>query len=113
MGDQTEDKLKPRDYSFYRKEMDIDRVFKQLKEVISNLGFEEVCKMFREICYDQIAYWNDRNKGVVYNGEYSSKNIEQATYLQGKISTAVDLYTQVLIHKREFDEDYLRERLGL
>ena len=107
-----ENKLEPRDYNFYRKEMNTDRVFKQLKEVISNLSFEEVCKMFREICYDQIAYYSGENKGIIYKGNYSQRNIEQATYLQRKVSTAIDLYSQVIVCKREFDENYLKDRLG-
>lgn len=103
-----------RDYSFYKPGINMDRVEKVIKEVISMLSFEEVCKMFREICYDQICYYSDDSKGHIYNNnEYTQKNVEDATYLQRKVSTAVDLYEQVITDKREFNEDYLRERLGL
>lgn len=103
-----------RNYSFYKPGLDMDRVQKVLKETISMLSFDEVCKMFREICYDQICYYGEDNKGHIYNNdEYTQKHIEQATYLQRKISTAVDLYSQVIVDKHTFDEKYLEERLGL
>lgn len=103
-----------RNYSFYKPGLDMDRVQKVLKETISMLSFDEVCKMFREICYDQICYYGEDNKGHIYNNnEYTQKHIEQATYLQRKISTAVDLYAQVIVDKHTFDEKYLEERLGL
>lgn len=106
--------LTQRDYSFFDKEVRMDRVEKQLREVASNLSFEEICKMFREICYDQVAYYSEDKKGHIYNdNEYTQTHIEQATYLQRKVSTAVDLYCQTLVNKNTFNEDYLRERLGL
>lgn len=106
--------ITPRDYSFYDKDIRIERVNKQLKEVISNLSFEEICKMFREICYDQVCYYSEDAKGHIYNdNEYTKTHIEQATYLQRKVSTAVDLYCQSIVNKNTFNEDYLRERLGL
>lgn len=103
-----------RDYSFYKPGLDMDRVQKVLKEVISELSFDEVCKMFREICYDQVCYYDNELKGHIYNNsEYTQKHIEDATFLQRKVSTAVDLYAQVITDKHTFNEDYLRERLGL
>lgn len=105
--------LGERDYNFFRKDINMLRVDAILKDVISFLSFEEICKMFREICYDQVSYYNDDLKGHIYKGDYERKHIEQATFLQRKISTAVDLYSQVLVNKNTFNEDYLRERLGL
>lgn len=105
--------LGERDYGFYRKDINMLRVNAILKDVISFLSFEEICKMFREICYDQISYYNDDLKGHIYNGEYDKQQIEQATFLQRKVSTAIDLYSQSIVNKNTFNEDYLRERLGL
>lgn len=103
-----------RNKSFYSKELDIEVVEPMLMEVIKTLSFEEICKLFREVCYDQVCYYSEDNKGIIYKDEsYSKLNREQACRLQRKVSTAVDLFAQSIIDKREFDEDYLTERLGL
>lgn len=102
-----------RNYSFMKKGIDMDRVNTQLLEVISNLSFEEICKMFREICYDQVCYYSEDSKGIIYKTDRSNINKEQACRLQRKVSTAIDLYAQSVVDAREFEEDYLTERLGL
>lgn len=104
--------FKYRDYSFYKKEIDIDRVNTVLLEVISQLSFTEICKMFREICYDQVCYYSEEHKGIIYEEDRSQLNKEQACRLQRKVSTAVDLFEQSVVRRNEFNEDYLTERLG-
>lgn len=105
--------LSKRNYPFLRKKIDMDRVTIQLLDTISNLSFEEICKMFREICYDQVAYYSDEHKGLIYQVDRSPLNKEQACRLQRKVSTAVDLYSQSVVDGREFEESYLESRLGL
>lgn len=90
--------------------MDLDKVFAYYDELQNNLTFEEICKLFREIIYDQVSYYSDTNKGKIYDGSYSQTNIEQATRLQQKLSTCIDLYNQVISQHREFDEDYLKSK---
>ncbi len=103
-----------RNKSFYSKDIDMKIVSPMLKELIKTLNFEEVCKLFKEICFDQVAYWDDEAKGIIYKDDsYSKLNREQACQLQRKVSTAVDLFSQSIVNKNTFDENYLRERLGL
>ena len=102
-----------RRYPFLQKGIDMERVNLQLLDVISNLSFDEICKMFREICYDQVCYYSEEHKGLMYREDRTSLNREQACRLQRKVSTAVDLYAQSVIDGREFEESYLEERLGL
>lgn len=101
-----------RKYPFYDSKINMDRVNPTLIDVISNLSFTEICKMFREICYDQVCYYSDDNKGIIYKTDRSALNREQACGLQRKVSTAVDLFEQSVVDKREFEEKYLEERLG-
>jgi hypothetical protein len=77
-------------------------------------SFKEVCKAFREICYDQISYYDSELHSKIYDDEkkYPREVIDCATYLQRKISTAVDLYEQCITNGRRFDWDYLNEKLG-
>ena len=90
--------------------MDIDKIF-EFKDMLEHeLSFEEICKLFREIFYSQISYYSNTNKGKIYDGSYSQTNIEQATRLQQKLSTCIDLYNQVISQHREFDESYLESK---
>ena len=90
--------------------MDIDKVFKYKEELENNLTFEEICKCFREIMYAQIAYYGEDNCGSIYNGTYGDEQINQATRVQQKLSTCVDLYNQIISNRRVFDDSYLREK---
>lgn len=102
-----------RNKSFYSKDIDMKVVEPMLRELAKTLNFEEICKLFREICFDQVAYWSDENKGIIYKDEtYNKINREQACQLQRKVSTAVDLFSQSIINKNTFEEGYLLERLG-
>ena len=105
--------MEKRDYSFTGSDFNLDRVNEAIVYLASNLNFKEICKVFREICYDQICYYSEDNCGLIYkNDKYTDKHKEQATYLQRKISTSVDLYEQIIDSYNTFDESYLEERLG-
>lgn len=96
--------------NFYANEMNYERMDNQLNEVISNLTLKEILKMIREISYDMVCYYDEYNKGIIYQSdEYSEINREQACRLQRLLSTACDLFAQSIIEKREFDEGYLEQ----
>lgn len=90
--------------------MNLDKVFAYYDALNHSLTFEEICKLFREIFYEQVSYYSDTNKGKIYDGSYSQVNIEQATRIQQKLSTCIDLYNQVISQHREFDESYLESK---
>lgn len=105
--------MKNRDYDYLGKDLNMDRVNEVLMYVISKLNFKEICKMFREICYDQVAYYSKDMCSKIYKDEKRDRlNVEQCNRLQRKVSTAVDLYEQAIVDERTFDENYLEERLG-
>ena len=96
--------------NFYANEMNYERMDNQLNEVISNLTLKEILKMIREISYDMVCYYDEYNKGIIYQSdEYSEINREQACRLQRLLSTACDLFAQSIIEKREFEEGYLEQ----
>lgn len=92
---------------FYSDEIDIDRAEKFLKKLVSNCTLSEVLWIVRNITYDQVSYYDKDLKGVIYNGNYNDNQIEQATSFQRKLSTMCDLFRQVVVDKREFDNNYL------
>lgn len=88
---------------------DSDKLYGELTRLLDTYSFEELCWLFRNITYDQIKYFSDENKGVVYDGSYSREIIEQATDFQRKISTYTDLMNQSITSHRLFDKDYLKQ----
>ncbi|MBO7615017.1 MAG: hypothetical protein J6T15_04915 [Bacilli bacterium] len=116
MGDNYEEKIRERrDYQFYDDELN-EEVWTNIMMYSCTRGsFKEVCKAFREVCYDQVSYYGEDNCSPIYKDEekYPREVIDQLTYLQRKISTAVDLYEQGLVNGRKFDWDYLVSRLGV
>ena len=106
--------MENRNYQFLSKEFHSDRVEEVLRYTCSKLSFSEVCKMFRDICYDQVAYYSNDLCSPIYKDDKRSKlNVEQCNRLQRKVSTAVDLFEQAVVNSREFDEEYLEQRLGM
>jgi hypothetical protein len=106
--------LPPREYPFISNNID-HKVWANIMTYACTRGsLKEVCKAFREICYDQVSYYAEDNCGPIYRDKkkYSQEVIEQATYLQRKMSTVVDLFEQSIVDGRSFDWDYLYERLG-
>ena len=105
--------MENRNYQFLSKEFSMDRVEEVLKYTCSKLDFKEICKLFIEICYDQVAYYsNDLCSSIYKDNKRSKLNVEQCNRLQQKVSTAVDLFEQAIVDGRTFDEGYLEERLG-
>lgn len=106
--------LEPRDYDFISNNIDTERWTNIMTYACTRGSFKEVCKAFREICYDQVSYYDKDNHSNIYDNEekYSREVISCATYLQRKISTAVDLYEQCITGGRAFDWGYLDEKLG-
>lgn len=103
--------MENRNYQYLSKQLDMNRVEEVLRYTCSKLCFREVCKMFREICYDQVAYYsNDLCAPLYKDGKRSQLSIEQANRMQQKISMLVDLFDQSIVDGREFDEDYLKEK---
>lgn len=90
--------------------MDMNKVLDAMEYLEDHLTFEEICKTFRELMYKQVSYWCEEDKGKIYDVSYSQTNIEQATRIQQKLSTCVDLYEQVVNRHREFEEDYLKTK---
>ena len=97
--------------NFYAPEMNYDRMDEQLTQVISHLTLNEILKMIREISYDMVCYYDEYNKGYIYQDGHSELNQEQACRIQRLLSTACDLFSQSVIDKREFDDDYLAQWL--
>lgn len=106
--------LDTRDYEFYSKDFNEERWTNIMTYACTRGNFKEICKAFREICYDQIGYYDSELHGKIYDDEekYPREVIDQATYLQRKISTAVDLYEQCITDGRAFEWEYLYEKLG-
>ena len=102
--------MEKRDYEFLSKELNMNRVEEGIKYLASHLNFREICKVFREISYDQVCYYSSDSHSPIYDDKKRSKlNVEQCNRLQRNVSTAVDLYEQA-ISGREFSEDYLRSK---
>jgi len=108
------DVLDKREGSFYEDSLNMDTVENILKYSCQVANFKEVSKMYREVSYDQIAYWSEDSHSPIYDHpeKYSDLDIENLTFLQKKISTAIDLYTQMLVQGNHFDRKYLEDQLG-
>lgn len=95
--------------NFYAPGLNMDRVYFYVEELAKNCSFEEICKIFREISYDQVRYDNDRDCAFLYkSGEYSKLAREQANRFHNQVRTICDLYAQCISDRREFNEDYLK-----
>ena len=94
--------------SFYDNEINIDRVNEVLNIVISQLNLKEILKMTREVMYDMVSYYDEQNCAMIYkSNDYGDIHIEQITNLQRHSRQALDLFSQVICGKREFDNDYI------
>lgn len=90
-------------------EFNLKRANENLITLIENCTFEEIMWIVRNITYDQISYYAPDSKGRIFNGKYSELQIEQATRFQRNISTFIDLFGQVLIDGRVFEEEYIKK----
>lgn len=105
--------MENRKYNFNGKDFNSRRVEEVLRYNISKLNFKEICKMFRDICYDRVAYYSKDLCADIYKDPNNDPlYIEQCCRLQRKVSTAVDIFEQAITDGRMFDENYLEERLG-
>ena len=95
---------------FYADDFNSERANEAWTQLITKCTLKEILWIMRNIAYDQISYYSAENKGRIYNGSYDEKHIEQAGYLQKDLSTMCDLFGQVIINHRNFDEGYLEER---
>ena len=98
--------------NFYANEMNYERMESKLEDVCKNLTLAEILKMIREISYDMVAYYDENNKGIIYNDEsYSKQNQWEACQLQRLLSSACDMFGQSIIEHREFGDGYLNHWL--
>ena len=101
--------IKPRE-DFYAPGLNMDRVYHYQEVLAKNCTFEEICKIFREICWDQVSYFDENNCSIIYRSdEYSKLTREQANRFQQQVQTICDLFAQCISDKREFNEDYLKK----
>lgn len=93
---------------FFKDEINLERAVETLKQLVNVCTLKEILWIIRNITYDMISYWDEENKGIIYKDkEYSTLHREQATHLQRDLSSCCDLFSQSIINKREFPEEYL------
>lgn len=96
----------------YEDELDLDRAYDSMKYLVEHNTFKEILWIMRNLSYEQVCYYGDDHKGIVYQDDsYSSLTREQACRIQRMLSTACDLFGQSIIDHREFDEGYLHKWL--
>lgn len=89
--------------------MDLEKLEPILNK-LESLSPAEICWLIRNITYHLVSYYNEDNKGPIYDGSYDQTQIEQATRLQQDIRNKVDIFSQVFEH-RNFDNDYFEDLL--
>lgn len=92
----------------YEDKIDLDRASESMKYLVEHNTFQEILWIMRNLSYEQVCYWDNDHKGIIYRDDsYSQLTREQACRIQRMLSTACDLFGQSVINKREFDEGYL------
>lgn len=91
--------------------INLDKLKPIWDDLYSKCNFTEIMWLFRNITYDQIKYFSENDKGIIYTDDekYSQLTKEQATNLQRQISTCADLFTQAVVSGREQDKNYLKQ----
>lgn len=89
--------------------MDLDKLEPILHQ-INSLSPSEACWLVRNSIYHLVSFYDENNKGPIYDGSYDQLQIEQATRLQQNISQKVDVLAQVFDH-RNFDNEYFEDLL--
>lgn len=89
--------------------MDLEKLGPILDQ-LESLSPAEVCWLIRNATYHLVSYYDENNKGPIYDGSYDQIQIEQATRLQQDIRNKVDIFGQVFEH-RNFDNDYFEDLL--
>lgn len=72
------------------------KIFKYKDELENNLTIEEISKVYREIIYNQYEKFTDK--------EFQKIRVYQL------LRSTIDIFTQ-MINGREFDENYLIDKL--
>lgn len=99
--------------NFYSNELNIERMEEVLQYVASTLTLKEILKMIREISYDMVCYYDNKNCGIIYrSNEYDKEQQWRACQLQRLLSASCDLFGQSIINKNKFDEGYLNKWLN-
>lgn len=84
--------------------IDIQEVMFNVNVLKSRLSFKEISKIYREIIYDIVGI-----DSKIYQTR-SKQNIEQLNIMQQKLSGFIDIFTQMYINKRVFDDNYLKDK---
>lgn len=93
---------------FYAPGLNMDRVYYWVEELARNCSFEEICKIFREIAWDQVRYNSEKDCSIIYKSDQYSETVrEQANRFYNQARTICDLFAQCISDKRAFDESYL------
>lgn len=87
--------------------MDLEKVSEEV-ERLKKFSPSEIDYVIRNISYYLVSYYNEYDKGPIYDGSYDSLQIEQATRLQQSISGMSNCMKQVFDH-RNFDNDYFED----
>ena len=99
--------------NFYKDELNLERMEEMLKIVIETLTLKEILKMIREISYDMVCYYNDKDCGIIYRDtDYDKEQQLQACKLQRLLSASCDLFGQSIINKNKFNDGYLNKWLN-
>lgn len=96
--------------SFYDSKVNIKRANKVLEDLVKQCSLSEILWIVRQIAFDQVAYFSEENKGIVYrDAKYSRLTIDQANNLQRQLSVICDLFSQSICDGREFEPNYLKQ----
>lgn len=80
---------------------EVQRIYDEMKQLTP----KEIDWLVRNITYNEVAYWDEDNKGVIYDGTHSQINIEQATRLQQHLRGMSDLLEQSISGRVFGDEE--------
>lgn len=75
--------------------MNLDKIFEYKDKIQQDLSFEEITKLYREILYNEYEKLTD----------YDSIHCYQLA------RSILDIFTQMIVDKREFDEKYLKDKI--
>ena len=74
--------------------MNLDKIFEYKDKLQSELSFEEISKLYREILYN----------------EYENLEEFQKIHCYQLLRDMIDIFTQ-MINGRDFDENYLKDKI--
>lgn len=74
--------------------MNLDKIFEYKEKIENDLSFEEISKLYREILYNQ----------------YENLEDSQRIHCYQLLRDMIDIFTQMM-NGREFDENYLKDKI--